>query len=160
MKYIKASSRGVSSADSVRFAGKEDNDCTVRALASANSMRYDKAHKLLKKFGRKDRKGAFFGTMLNAYNEVGFELKTIHGNTGTAKDARNICSYFGANYHFKKGITLGKLLPNLAIGNYIVNITGHAIAVVDGEIIDTSDNSANKRVIAVFKKSRGDFMYD
>jgi hypothetical protein len=51
-----------------------------------------------------------------------------------------------------EGITLAKILPKLHTGSYIVNITGHAVAVVDGKLIDTFDNSANKRVISVFKK--------
>jgi hypothetical protein len=141
MKYIKADSRGAT-AD-----GFEHNDCTVRALANASSMHYDNAHALLKKHGRKDRHGAKFRTMQAAYSEAGFVLDSVHGTTGQARFVARV-----TKRQAEAGITLGKILPKLAFGEYIVNITGHAVAVVNGKVIDTFDNQAGKRVVAVFKK--------
>lgn len=148
MNYIKADFRGATCADSVLFAGKETNDCTVRALASASGMHYEKAHALLKKNGRKDRCGARFYTMKKAYNEANFSLHSVHGTTIQAKYVARITSTKA-----QEGITLGKLLPKLTKGSFIVNVTGHAVAVVNGELIDTFDNPAGKRVIAVFKRN-------
>jgi hypothetical protein len=147
MQKIEAATRGNTCDTSVEFAGKETRDCTVRALASASGMHYDNAHALLKKHGRKNRCGAFFGTMLRAYNEAGFVLDSVHGTTGAARCAARI-----SNRKADDGITLAKILPKLAFGEYIVNTTGHAVAVVNGKIIDTFDNPAGKRVVAVFKK--------
>lgn len=147
MRKIQPVFRGNTCDTSVEFAGKETRDCTVRALASASGMHYDNAHALLKKHGRKDRRGAFFGTMLKAYNEAGFILDSVHGTTVSARCAARI-----SNRKADDGITLAKILPKLAFGEYIVNTTGHAVAVVNGKIIDTFDNPAGKRVIAVFKK--------
>jgi hypothetical protein len=145
MKTIQAS-RGISCADSLVHKN-ESRDCTVRSLASASGMHYDQAHELLKKHGRKNRCGAFFGTMLKAYTEAGFVLDSVYGTTGAAKHAARISSRKASD-----GITLAKILPKLAFGEYIVNTTGHAVAVVNGKIIDTFDNPAGKRVVAVFKK--------
>jgi hypothetical protein len=147
MQKIKAYFRGNTCDTSTNFVGKETRDCTVRALASAAGMHYDNAHALLKKHGRKDRRGAFFSTMLAAYTEAGFVLDSVHGTTVSARYAARI-----ANRKAQDGVTLAKLLPKLAFGEYIVNTTGHAVAVVNGKIIDTFDNPAGKRVIAVFKK--------
>jgi hypothetical protein len=141
MKLIKAVSRGATA------GGLEKNDCTVRALANAGDIAYEDAHTLLKKHGRKNHCGAFFVTMLKAYNEAGFKLQSVNGTTGAARQSARI-----ANVLSSEGITLAKILPKLHTGSYIVNITGHAVAVVDGKLIDTFDNSANKRVISVFKK--------
>lgn len=141
MKYIKADSRGATA------GGLERNDCTVRALANASGMDYFDAHNLLSKHGRKKYCGAKFSTMQKAYQEAGFVVNSVHGTTGQAR--------FVARFTKRKaeaGITLGKILPKLAFGEYIVNVTGHAVAVVNGKIIDTFDNPAGKRVVAVFKK--------
>lgn len=140
MQKIQAVTRGATS-------DGETRDCTVRALSNACSMPYDQAHALLKKHGRKDRRGAYFSTMLKAYNEADFALDSVHGTTSSAKAAARI-----ARREASEGITLAKLLPKLGFGEYIVNTTGHAVAVVNGKIIDTFDNPAGKRVVAVFKK--------
>lgn len=140
MQKIQAVTRGATSAGETR-------DCTVRALSNASGMPYENAHALLKKHGRKDRSGAFFGTMLRAYNEAGFILESVHGTTSAARWAARL-----SKREAEAGITLAKILPKLAFGEYIVNTTGHAVAVVNGKIIDTFDNPAGKRVVAVFKK--------
>jgi hypothetical protein len=38
-------------------------------------------------------------------------------------------------------------------GRYIVSYNGHALAVVNGEVIDKGDNPANKRVVISFKRN-------
>ena len=142
MKYIKADFRGATS------GGLETNDCTVRALANAAAMPYTDAHVLLNKHGRKNRCGAQFNTMHKAYNEANFSLHSVHGTTNQAKYVARITSTKA-----QEGITLGKLLPKLTKGSFIVNVTGHAIAVVDGKVLDTFASPAGKRVIAVFKRN-------
>lgn len=141
MKKIESFTRGATA------GGLEKNDCTVRALANAGEIDYFDAHNLLSKHGRKKYCGAKFTTMKKAYDEAGFVLESVHGTTMQAKFVERF-----TNRKAQEGVTLGKLLPKLAFGNYIVNVTGHAVAVVNGKIIDTFDNPAGKRVVAVFKK--------
>lgn len=141
MKTIQSFTRGATA------GGLEKNDCTVRALANAGGIDYADAHILLKKHGRKNHCGAKFGTMHKAYTEAGFALDSVHGTGG---QSRYVARF--TKREAEKGITLGKLLPKLSFGEYIVNVNGHALAVVNGRIIDTFDNSAAKRVVAVFKK--------
>jgi hypothetical protein len=85
--------------------------------------------------------------MQKAYDEAGFVLNSVHGTTGQARYVARI-----TKRESQEGITLAKILPKLAFGEYIVNTTGHAVAVVNGKIIDTFDNPAGKRVVAVFKR--------
>jgi hypothetical protein len=147
MRKIQAVYRGATSE-----TGNETKDCTVCALANATEMPYEKAHALLKKHGRKDRKGAYFPTMKAAYEEAGFALYGVYGTTKSARYTARV-----ANQEAQIGTTLAKLLPKLGFGEYIVNTTGHAVAVVNGKIIDTFDNPAGKRVVAVFKKIDSEF---
>jgi hypothetical protein len=141
MKTIQSFTRGATA------GGLEKNDCTVRALANAGGIDYFDAHNLLSKHGRKKHCGAKFGTMHKAYAEAGFVVESVHGTTCQALYVARF-----TKREAKEGITLGKLLPKLAFGEYIVNVTGHALAVVNGKVIDTFDNPAGKRVVAVFKK--------
>jgi len=126
---------------------KESCDCVVRSMANASGMPYDEAHAIAKKYGRKNRKGATIFTMIAAYKEAGFKVRSTHGTSAISSYTSRVT---GAGR--ESGVTLGKLLPTLSKGKYIVNVTGHALAVVDGKIIDTFDNSAKKRVHVVFEE--------
>lgn len=144
MKQVFSVDRGVTSS-------AESSDCTVRALANAAEIPYDVAHALLKKHGRKDRKGATFKTLHAAYEEAGFRLISLHGD---GKRARYAARHTGTEHarKWQDGITFGKLVDKLQYGEYIINVTGHAVAVVNGKVIDTFHNNARKRVVAVYKR--------
>jgi uncharacterized protein (DUF3084 family) len=140
MKTVLSVDRGVTSS-------AETNDCTVRALANAADIAYDTAHAVLKKHGRKDRKGATFKTLHAAYEECGFRLVKVCGD---GKRSRFAAHHTAARW--VDGITFGKLVTQLPYGEYIINVTGHAVAVVNGKVIDTFNNNARKRVVAVYKR--------
>lgn len=127
---------------------KETNDCTVRALANAKNIPYETAHETLLKHGRKARRGAIISTTHKAYTEQGFICTGVFGTTQRASIQK---VYVPSRALHKNGITLGKLLPTLSNGRYIVMVTGHAFAVVNGQVIDQSRNSSNKSVFAVYK---------
>lgn len=125
---------------------REANDCTVRALTNASGMAYSEAHALLSKHGRRFRRGAFFASYHRAYLEAGLQLQGIYGSTKRARIASSrVCLTPGA------GITLGRMLPRLQQGRYVVLITGHALAVVDGKIIDAGGQRAGAHVFALYK---------
>jgi hypothetical protein len=141
---IQSTTSGVTSAT----AGFIDNrDCSVRALANAADMPYLVAHRLLEKHGRKMNRGVYFDTLDAAYKEAGFTLQGIYGTTRPTRYAA-----YKTGIEPQEGTTLGKLLPKLKVGEYIVNVCGHALAVVNGKVLDTFDNAAGKRVVAVYKR--------
>ena len=144
MQYIQPASTGATRSD-------ESKDCSVRALATAASMHYDDAHDILAYHGRPDRKGANPSTLIGAYVEAGFTNIT---SFGTTKPARFYVNKFGNNItKTEAGITLKNFCKKYNKGSYIVVYSGHALAVVDGAIIDKGANPANKRVILSFKKT-------
>jgi hypothetical protein len=139
MKIIYPVSRGESNAT-------EHNDCTVRALCNAANWKYPEAHAMLSKHGRRFRRGAVFSVYYKAYVEAGAKLIGVYGNTRRAVAAGRI-----ANTQQQAGITLNSLMPRLRSGRYIVLITGHALAVVDGKVIDAGGVRAGSHVFALFK---------
>ena len=94
----------------------ERRDCTVRACATAFNVSYSKAHDVLKRAGRQDEKGIKFNEVVrNGFlNELGdIELRS------------DLCCR-----------SLGKILPEMQSGRFIVRIHRHTFAIVDGVLID------------------------
>lgn len=140
MRYLPVSSTGA-------INPKESNDCTVRALANASNIPYKSAHDLLKKHGRKSGCGCNSDVWHKAYTEAGFKLLGLYGTTART---RHISKKIGVSP--KSGISIGRLLPSLGNGRYIVVITGHALAIVDGNIIDTGFSKSGASVVALYRK--------
>jgi len=124
----------------------ERNDCTVRALANALDIEYNDAHAALSKHGRKHGRGCTHKVWHKAYTEKGLSLINIHGTTRCAR-------VLSKNLYMPtaKGTTLGTLLKTIGSGRYAVVVTGHALCIIDGQIIDKFANLANKSVVAVYR---------
>lgn len=143
MQYIKSIAKGQTRSD-------ESKDCSVRALSSCAEMHYDDAHETLAYYGRIDRRGCSGNTLMQAYTESGFNDITVFGST---KAASYYTNYFPHKIQkSEKGITLRNFCKKYNKGRYIVIYNGHALAVVNGDIIDKGDNPANKRVVISFKR--------
>jgi len=126
----------------------ENNDCTVRALANAAGLPYEEAHAHMAKFGRKKKHGMHLIDKTRALESKGFVIKGIYGTTNTATFARRRLP----DAKVEKGTTLKKLLKQLAKGRFVVSYKGHALAVVDGKVIDDGAYVlANKRVVQVLE---------
>lgn len=112
---------------SVSDAGRyswEHNDCAVRAMADATGKPYAECHALLKAAGRKDRSGTYEATVTKALG-VPFTRTGRRAWGYRAKDTRP---------------TAAKLMRELPKGNYIVFVTGHFFALVDGVHLDMADS--------------------
>lgn len=124
----------------------ETNDCTVRALANARGMPYTEARSVLAKHGRRRGRGAVSKVWHPAYTECGMVLQGVYGSTSRARFMGNML-----NVTPGPGVTLASIMPRLSSGRYIVMITGHAVAVVDGQLIDQGPCMSGSRVFAVYK---------
>ena len=121
-------------------------DCTVRALANAKNIEYETAHALLQRHGRKDRTACTQRVWGAAYRSAGLSLVGVYGKTCRA---RHLARF--ENVESLKGTTLGTLLPRLGAGRFIVMITGHALAVIDGQVIDRAASLAGSSVFGVYR---------
>lgn len=140
LRLIKASSKGVERFDN------EANDCTVRALANAYAMPYKLAHRIMAKHGRKPKAGLHPAKTHEALTRMGFSLLGVYGTT---KKARFLARVLDCQP--KSGITLATLLSSIGLGRYVVTIRGHALAIVNGEVLDYGNNLANSHVATVYK---------
>lgn len=124
----------------------EKNDCTVRALSNAAGVTYESAHEFMRVYaGRVSRRGSTVSNLTKAYERVGAKNITFSGKY------RYWCSKFANNCSVTdKGLTLKTFLANNPIGRFVVVVTGHAVCVVDGRLVDTTRVSGKKHVIASY----------
>jgi hypothetical protein len=124
------------------------NDCSVRALCNVTQLPYETSERLHAKNGRRIHKGVSIETLDKTYRQAGLELKGVYGDTHTAWYMRNVLKVTEAQDN--KGCTLGKFLKEQNQGNYVCLVRGHALAAVDGQLVDKVPLLANKRVVAVY----------
>lgn len=70
-----------------REAMNETNDCTVKALAISANMAYKEAHSIMKKAGRRNRRGMHTPSIKKGFELAGFKLEKVKH---TAKTVGNI----------------------------------------------------------------------
>lgn len=120
----------------VAEAYREKNDCTVKAIAAACGVSYGKAHRTLAKLGRQRGRGASLMMIHRAVDAV----------MGTATDYHH--TYKGSDI----GLTLNRFRKAHPTGSYIICSRGHAMAVVEGELIDwTADTAGRRKVTNVWR---------
>ncbi|CAB5219167.1 hypothetical protein UFOVP229_35 [uncultured Caudovirales phage] len=109
----------------IRYAMDEKNDCTVRALATATGMAYDKAHEVLKEHGRRARTGVRITPLSNAYKAVmGVEQVKMTGRP-----------------------TLHRFVQDHTTGTLIVRLSNHVFVLKDGVQYDMQKNGERRRVL-------------
>ena len=122
------------------IAKSERGDCFVRALAAATDQDYDTAHFVAKtKFGRENRKGTqglAIKTAFLAAEEKGLEINNIVYDVKVMSKSQltNRYKLKGEIYNRKK--TVKSFIKSYPKGSYIVTVSGHALCVKDGKLID------------------------
>jgi hypothetical protein len=113
----------------------EKGDCTVFALKHATGVPYRDAHQFLARAGRMDRRGMPMSLAL-----LGWEAR---------KDI--VYGYRVFQVPIPPRLTLGRLMPVMQEGRYIVGIKGHVFAVVDGVVHDTARVGPRSRVLSIWR---------
>lgn len=109
----------------IRYAMDEKNDCSVRALATATNMAYDKAWALLKEHGRRARTGVRITPLRNAYRAA-----------------------MNADYiHVAGKPTLHRFTQDHGTGTLIVRLSNHVFVMRNGVQYDMMVNGARRRVL-------------
>lgn len=111
-------------------AAGEGKDCTVRAIAAVCSVSYDLAHSYLEGVGRVRGKGY-----------------QLWGHLGVCRDI------FG--HHITRltpmRLTLARAINTYRSGRYILGTCDHAMALIDGKVVDTFLQGARTRVWFVYR---------
>ena len=113
---------------------REENDCTVKAIAAACEVSYGKAHRTLAKLGRQRGRGA---TMAQLNQAISIATDGACANGWVADTFK----------HESVGLTLNRFRKAHPTGSFIICSRGHAMAVVEGELIDWTAETAGRRKV-------------
>ena len=150
-----SSSKAIKGYTESMIAKSENNDCVVRAIASAADMDYDSAHQFVKEtFCRKNGKGTtgFHYTM---------NMMTKNGNKINGKSVEKITEEHNTMLYYVvvKGVkklrntTTGSFIKKYPKGTYVVTVKGHAFSIKDGVVIGNPDDGKKmkKHIDGVWK---------
>ena len=150
-----SSSNAIKGYTESKIAKSENNDCVVRAIASAADMDYDSAHQFVKEtFCRKNGKGTsgFHYTM---------NMMTKNGNKINGKSVEKITEEHNTMLYYVvvKGIkklrntTTGSFIKKYPKGTYVVTVKGHAFSIKDGVVIGNIEDGKKmkKHIDGVWK---------
>ncbi len=137
------------------LAGREHNDCAVKALAVAAGVSYDDAHAFWELHGRKPRRGTFTNETLPYcrrsadFSELGFRATRVGGHSTRYNEDECGTDSGWVPFH----TTLRAFCRSNPQGSFIVCVAHHALAVVDGTVVDYT-NSDLRRIRDVWKIER------
>lgn len=109
---------------------KQSNDCTVRAVAKAGGFEYDMVYDLFMKSGRKAGRG--------------FDLKSW-AKKGVICGRKLVWSPLQA-VKGQPRMNIAKFTETHKTGTYILRVTKHVLAVIDGVVYDTFESRPDKCV--------------
>lgn len=109
---------------------KENNFCTVVAIACAFNWSAGKAHRLMKKHGRPHRKGPTWREFTRAVEAAGEKA---------GRDVKFTRAF--------DGLTINRFRKERPTGTYIIGVRGHALCLKDGEFMDWTADTAGRRKI-------------
>lgn len=108
----------------------ENRDCTVKAVTIVTGLDYGTVHRAFANAGRKARKGCHRDVTERAVGLLGFEMNNVE-------------------YRAKTAITIERD-PALRTGSYLVGMTRHLAAMIDGKLVDWSIGR-RKKINGVFQ---------
>jgi hypothetical protein len=110
---------------------KEKKDCSVRAITAVSNLPYEYVHEVFAKCGRIHGRGTSMRIIENVLFKLNIWTEKIKTSAKTIR-------------------SLKKTLPKK--GRFLVHVSGHMLAVVDGEVIDWTKERLH-RITAIYEVS-------
>lgn len=120
-----------------KLAQKENNDCVVKAIATAIDASYNDAHDFAKNYlMRNDRQGTHLNTFIPniCKEEMTIGKKKVSFDKLSKQRITNRYKVKGEIFDRQK--TVKSFIKDNQKGTFIVTVAGHALTIKDGMIID------------------------
>jgi hypothetical protein len=157
--------------DSTTAKGETD-DCVVRAFAAVTESTYDESHKFIRRvFQRQNREGTKnFDTIMKArvgLKTLGMRYKRMTNHTETTYTKKRKVLNSNWEYEIKptevtvssdymplittygktrlNKMSVGSFIKEYPKGSYLISISGHAFAIIDGVVIGNNEDSRRLR---------------
>lgn len=146
---------------------REENDCTVKALAIATNSTYEKAHGALALRGRSYRKGVRMEAVWGALAEFGFEAETVFNRREVEWDDDGWLTTDAQKERVKKyrrsRWAKGKTIKSVAgylpqRGVFLIETRAHVLCVRAGQVHDWTDGRRHRitKVHRIIKEAKRD----
>ena len=155
-----------------KLKNQENNDCVVRALKHTLGISYAEAHHLCEtKLNRNPGNGVFthvylpkvkqaFGKKIKQLGKSsdyvnGFKTLTRTKKTKQQKWSNAKQKYVTKRVEVQVPYKVKEFIKEYPTGNYLVTVRGHAIAIIDGQIIGNWNDGEkiNREVTSAYKIS-------
>mgnify|MGYP003136768883 CR=1 FL=1 len=134
-------------ADAVSRKYKEKGDCTVIALSTACHIPYPQAHNICrKKYNRKRNNGMTFSSYNRLLDDYCCIVENRHSCTTKASNRRNHTDKDWRLLGYP--LTVNQFCKKYNWGRWLLSVSDHAIAVVDGVPQDHSAKDSRARIQA------------
>ena len=137
---INLTTKSIKGIQQSKIAKNENNDCFVRALAAATDQDYDTTHEVVKtKFDRKSKKGTenlMITTQMLKAEEEGLKIGDIKYSVKVLGKSRTHNTYKLYGEHIQRKKTVKSFIKDNPKGNYILTVSKHALAIIDGKLVD------------------------
>lgn len=137
---INLNSSSIKGIKNSEIAKNENNDCFVRALAAATDQDYDTTHEVVRtKFKRSSKKGvdnANIVTRMLIAEDRGLRVGGTKYSVNVLGTNRITNTYKLHGEYIKRKKTVKSFIKDNPKGNFIVTVSKHAFALVDGKLID------------------------
>jgi len=146
---------------------RENNDCTVKALAIATNSTYEKAHGALALRGRSFRKGISMHEVWKALGDLGFKAETVFkrseielSDKGFLFDGHHDDRIEKVKKYRRSRWAKGKTIKSVAgylpqRGVFLIETRAHVLCVRAGQVHDWTDGRRH-RITQVHRIIRGD----
>lgn len=117
----------------------DSNYCTVTALSASFSISADEAHEFAtRKWARRRGKGVATVTMLNTFPVAEGHYKEALDKRITRVKAEQ--DYKQPDGSIKtRAMNLSSFCKKYPVGSYYILVPGHALAIINGEVVDHTD---------------------
>ena len=154
LPYCKTS-EAIKGYDNSVIAKTENNDCVVRAIASAFEIHYDYAHQTVADtFGRKPKEGTrgfVYGMnrLAKDRTRIGRKCCKMMGKPMSEYSVFNTLNYdvIVKGKKVNRQMTVGTFVSKYPIGSYILTVANHAFTIKDGIVIGNFEDSTKRRKI-------------
>lgn len=120
-----------------RAARGETKDCTVVSLAQVLDIPYGEAHGIMRAHGRENGQGHHMHRPAESYPAVFSKVQGIP----------------------HEGISLAEFCRAHKVGRYWVAVTGHALAVINGKVVDHS-RGVRRRIDYAYRVNKANYHGD
>lgn len=131
----------------------ESSDCAIVAASVVTGHSYEHIHSIAKNHGRVNKTGTTMSALFRMYADIGLTDVFLTSEFEISESLLSTMRDLSSMMKFKRraNITLKKFLEKNSSGKYVCLIQNHALAVIEGKLVDFSPRQSDVKITAFFR---------